>query len=452
MAETAPIRLQTTRKGTRRQFESADAVAEWVAAERQAWSPLTSLVNPQPYGHQAQTPEVVAGRLILRELDKLTKAAARVTRFEEDEGSLSALQTAFASAYTSTLIASKTEAGRFVLAADTLTGKAARYFALTGAERLSIPTDTNLSGTLLTGAVEGVLFRDRLSASAVAQAAEELAALAAEHEGMLTGLHETHQQRLDELHADHHNRLGLLHDEQKQALDTLHSAEKERLDTLHADKQADLDRLRDERSHTLDLLTNSLRDATAAATKQQADAEEGFAAILADWEGRLATWEDRLKERLGLESPMSYWATKSKRHRRNARLAAWGAGIAGVSFAGVFIWLALAVLTGDTLTDNDYARIVALVTVATLMVWTLRILVRVLLSELHLQGDAAEREVILMTYTALDANEAGTPRLSDEDRRLLLAPVFRPAATGIVSDDSAPFSLAEIMSRVGSKP
>lgn len=398
---------------------------DWLAAEQEAWQPLIAQFSP--YG--GTSPASAAGQLIKAGLESLTSTTQQAVG-ADDPSRLTALQNTFASHYGSTLIASETAAGRFVLEPSSHEVQAARYLALTEANRFAFHSNVGLSGGFWTGMAEGVLFRNGLGPAAAKKAADELAALATEHSNALTSLH----------------------DEQKQALDALYGVEEERLETLRTARDKQLELLLSKRGLALRRMTDHLRDATTAAKKQQADAEAQFNAHLAEWKVKQDDWEDRLKERLGIEAPMTYWTSKATRHRRNARTTAWGAGIAGVVFASVFIWLALAVLTAATLTSNDYARIVSLVTVATLMVWTLRILVRVLLSELHLQSDASEREVVLKTYTALDANEDGASRLTEDDRRLMLAYVFRPASTGIVSDDSAPFGLAEIMSRVSPRP
>lgn len=184
-----------------------------------------------------------------------------------------------------------------------------------------------------------------------------------------------------------------------------------------------------------------------------AEVSQQFKDRLGEVDESLIDWEKKVKERLAFEAPMTFWDTKAQRHRRNA----WLFGIATTAFALLmgfeffqlvrFIFSEAAGFTGTDATD--YTRLAVLLFLATLGVWFLRILVRVLLSEAHLQNDAREREVMLKTFTALDAQEE--KKLSEEDRRLLLAYVFRPAATGIVHDDSAPLSVPELLSRINTK-
>lgn len=421
----ASIHLQITRTGKPRRFKSVTAVVDWLSAEEEAWQPLIAQFSP--YG--GTSPASAAGQLIKAGLESLTSTTQQAGG-TDDPSQLTALQNTFASHYGSTLIASETAAGRFVLEPSSHEVQAARYLALTEANRFAFHSSVGLSGGFWTGMAEGVLFRNGLGPAAAKKAADELAALATEHSNALTSLH----------------------DEQKQALDALYSAEEERLETLRTARDKQLELLLSKRGLALRRLTDHLRDATSAAKQQQADAEQAFGTVLADWDSRLTTWEDKLKQRLALEAPMSYWSGKSRRHRTTATIVGGAAMLASVSFGTLFLWLALSVVTTDQFTSSDYARILTLATVATLMIWALRILVRVLLSELHLRNDAEEREAMLKTFTALDANEDGARRLTDDDRRLLLASIFRPAATGIVSDDSAPFGLAEFLSRVNPRP
>ena len=81
----------------------------------------------------------------------------------------------------------------------------------------------------------------------------------------------------------------------------------------------------------------------------------------------------------------------------------------------------------------------------TFFIWIMRILVRLYLSELHLGIDARERETMLLTYLAL-TNEG---KVEPTDRALVLAPLFRPTADGVVKDDGAPeFGMAAQLSKM----
>lgn len=83
---------------------------------------------------------------------------------------------------------------------------------------------------------------------------------------------------------------------------------------------------------------------------------------------------------------------------------------------------------------------------STLIFWVGRLLTRLFLSEHHLRIDAGERVVMMKTYLAFTAKG----KMTEKQISLLLAPLFRPTADGIVKDDAAPeFSLAAFLSKSG---
>jgi hypothetical protein len=79
----------------------------------------------------------------------------------------------------------------------------------------------------------------------------------------------------------------------------------------------------------------------------------------------------------------------------------------------------------------------------TMAIWVIRILMKVMLSQLHLHTDADERAVMSNAYLALLKRGKA---LQDDDRELILSVLFRPSATGIV-DDGAPATPIEIITR-----
>jgi Family of unknown function (DUF6161) len=61
-------------------------------------------------------------------------------------------------------------------------------------------------------------------------------------------------------------------------------------------------------------------------------------------------------------------------------------------------------------------------------------LLRIFLSTRHLTTDAEERRTMITTFLALTRKSA----VKDDDRKFILAALFRPGADGIVNDESAP--------------
>lgn len=72
---------------------------------------------------------------------------------------------------------------------------------------------------------------------------------------------------------------------------------------------------------------------------------------------------------------------------------------------------------------------------ATLSFWFIRLLVRIFLSNLHLENDAAERVTMAKTYLALIRND-DLPK--GDNISTVLAALFRPTGDGIVKDERVP--------------
>jgi hypothetical protein len=81
-----------------------------------------------------------------------------------------------------------------------------------------------------------------------------------------------------------------------------------------------------------------------------------------------------------------------------------------------------------------------------LAIWALRIIVKLLLSNLHIANDAAERAVMTETYLSLMESDK-LPNV--EDRQLILNALFRHSADGIVKDEGLPQGVFEYLTRVG---
>jgi hypothetical protein len=172
-------------------------------------------------------------------------------------------------------------------------------------------------------------------------------------------------------------------------------------------------------------------------------------------EERLKQMEATFKERLSLEAPVKFWSDRRWWH--NCSAVIYGLVAAAVGVKG-FCWLfesatkAVDVAAATTAPDENkfmYLKLVPLTILALGVFWALRILIRLLLSHVHLASDAAERVVMVNTYLALlQSNEAATK----EDRHLILQQLFRHAATGVVADDSAPpVPQAEIFKAISGK-
>lgn len=154
--------------------------------------------------------------------------------------------------------------------------------------------------------------------------------------------------------------------------------------------------------------------------------------------------EDLYQKNLALHSSISYWEEKSKDHFSLVKWFSFGV-VGTFVIVGLGLFFTVKEFVGnDTLQTVQLWKITLILLVATIGVWATRVLVRLLLSNIHLGSEAKERRTMLLTYLAL-LQEGKLPE--GDVRHLILQALFRPATTGIVRDDGVPPFMAEWLKR-----
>jgi hypothetical protein len=183
-------------------------------------------------------------------------------------------------------------------------------------------------------------------------------------------------------------------------------------------------------------LVSGLVDASAAA---RAELEKAAQAAIGTLEKTHTTYTEVMR----LKAPVDYWSEKAAEHRAGISNYRWwlagGSAVGVLALLGVY-WGGFQALeayarsgAGRDLTATVY--IGGFVAAATgIVLWFLRIMVRLYLSQHHLAVDADERVAMLRTFLAL-SNEG---KLGEADLALVLGAVFRPTPDGIVKDDGGP--------------
>lgn len=171
-------------------------------------------------------------------------------------------------------------------------------------------------------------------------------------------------------------------------------------------------------------------------TSAETSRVEAFEKLREELEATLKAFEVRME----LQSPVAYWKKRANQYKRASQVTL--AILLIFSIGGVVLlhWLyETAALHLPTDSANvPYAALFRTSAFAVLMTsvvfWAGRVLLRIYLSSRHLTTDAEERRTMITTFLALTRKSA----LNDDDRKFILAALFRPGADGIVSEEAAP--------------
>jgi hypothetical protein len=154
-------------------------------------------------------------------------------------------------------------------------------------------------------------------------------------------------------------------------------------------------------------------------------------------------------EAMALRAPVDYWNDRRSRHEVRSKttgLLAFGSMAAlAASLGGIAHWV-LNNLTPEGKPEAWRVAVIGLVGV--LGVWAVRLIVRLFLSNAHLATDADERVTMVKTYLALmEADKLPT----DDDKKLILQALFRPASDGMVKDEGLPHPALEFLTKMGGR-
>ena len=174
-------------------------------------------------------------------------------------------------------------------------------------------------------------------------------------------------------------------------------------------------------------------------------------------------------QHMALAAPVDYWETKRIKHRNMT----WWSGIAvvaGMIFVGYFlsskmesISQSLAVISpasqpiaassvqaASTILPATSAsttwQLGTFLMLAVLSIWAIRLLVRIFLSNMHLENDAGERVTMAKTYLALIRSDSLSKEKNIDS---VLAALFRPTGDGIVKDEGLPPSTLDFLTKLG---
>ena len=196
----------------------------------------------------------------------------------------------------------------------------------------------------------------------------------------------------------------------------------------------------------------------------QASRDESFTKQLSDAQAELDKLKDTYDKHMAIAAPVAYWDGKRSKH------AWWALGtavLAGVSMCLIGKLLineldsiSLAIVaesaanktsgsvegaSGGLIQSASAWKVGSFVLLATLAFWFIRLTVRIFLSHIHLENDAAERVTMAKTYLALNRDGAFA---NQDNMGTVLAALFRPTGDGIVKDEGLPPSAMEWLTKL----
>lgn len=160
---------------------------------------------------------------------------------------------------------------------------------------------------------------------------------------------------------------------------------------------------------------------------------------------RFDTFQSAYADSMRLNRPRKYWSKKAENHEKAVKIyrsiaISWLVLAGGITVFGLwqlfeYARSAFAIVEGEIAIPTSLLVTLGAMGLvgSTVYFWIARLLVRLWLSDLHLSMDARERVTMIESFLSLRASGA----VSDEERQLVLAAIFRPTQDGIVKDDAS---------------
>lgn len=176
--------------------------------------------------------------------------------------------------------------------------------------------------------------------------------------------------------------------------------------------------------------------------------QNGFDIFFKTANKSITTNEDLYKDKLRLEAPAKYWKDRAIELKKEGnKYLNWL--IRTSVLAAILLFTLLMLLGTDYFeaTFNDNVKgikwSIILITIVSLLAFTIKILSKMTFSSFHLSRDAEEREQLTHFYLALKKDTTIDP----QERQLILQSLFSRADTGLLKEDSSPTMPSSIIEK-----
>lgn len=177
------------------------------------------------------------------------------------------------------------------------------------------------------------------------------------------------------------------------------------------------------------------------------DFSTGNEALKKELIDNITNLEKTYDEKLKLESPAKYWKELGEEYNKKGNK--WLLISIVASLVVIVLLLVTIKIMPNLFSENvhwlDAFKNSAIITIiASVSIYTLRILVKLAMSSFHLARDAKEREQLSYFYLALNEKKAVT----DNERAIILNSLFSRSDTGLLKGDSSPVMSGDIVSLI----
>ena len=157
----------------------------------------------------------------------------------------------------------------------------------------------------------------------------------------------------------------------------------------------------------------------------------------ADADTRLLEMEALYREKLRLEEPAKYWDDMDKEYRTKGTWWLVASALLAAAIVGglvAFLLFVPEIFSEDYHWFDNLKNSAILTVIASILIYMLRLTVKMATSSYHLSRDAKERNNLSYFYLALIEKGA----VSDKERALILNALFSRSDTGLLKGDAAP--------------
>lgn len=197
------------------------------------------------------------------------------------------------------------------------------------------------------------------------------------------------------------------------------------------------------------LKEKEFKDMDARITDELNNQKESHEQFLKEKNQTMQDLEKLYAENLRLKKPAEYWQKMSEDYEKKAKTyMGWSIAIGIISVIMLSLLIIFVPETTQTSHWFDLVKNTAILTIiTTILVYVLRIFVKMAMSSYHLARDAKEREQLTYFYLSLINEKAVT----DSERELVITSLFSRSDTGLLKGDSSPemptLNLGDIISK-----